>query len=454
MEGTHKNFVQAYREAGVRLVYEVMEEGAFANLLLNRFLKSSAVAVPERRLLTEIVNGTIRMVKHLDGVLNLFLTKAVHKQNPWLRNILRVSAYQLLFMDRLAVYACVNEAVELGRFFCGEKLSGVINGVLRNLIRHKDNITLTAATVPEYLSVYYSHPLWIVNWMLDLWPEEQVRQILIYNNQAPSVTVRNCSLRNSRAELREMLRMEGVETEESPAHPRALKLKPLPFSLENSRAFQEGRFYIQNPASMLAADILAPQPGEHIYDLCCGVGGKTTNLAEYMDNEGRITAVDLYDNKLSLLRRNCDRMNIGVVETVCGDLQKGLGSYLPGDRVILDAPCSGLGVLNRRADARWRIEPGTIKELSELQRQLLVQAASLVKPRGVLLYCTCTVHPEENETQIENFLRSRGDFQLEDFCERIPRIYNERADAQKGMLKIIPGRLDTDGMFYALMRRV
>jgi 16S rRNA (cytosine967-C5)-methyltransferase len=431
-----------------------MEEGAFANLSLDKYLKFSDVAMPERKLLTEIVNGTVRMIKHLDEVLNLFLNKAIHKQNPWLRSILRVSAYQLLFMDKLAAYACVNEAVELGRFFCNENLSRVINGVLRNLIRNKDNITLTANTTPEYLSIYYSHPLWMVNWMLSLWEEEQVRQILIYNNKAPSVILRNCSLYNSRTELREILHMEGIDTEENFAHPQALKLKMLPFSLEKSTAFQQGRFYVQNPSSMLAADILAPQPGEHIYDLCCGVGGKTTNLAEYMKNGGKITAIDLYAKKLALLRKNCDRMRIEKVEAVCCDLRKGLEGYLPGDRVILDAPCSGLGVLNRRADARWRIEPETIKELIEIQRQLLNQAALLVKHQGFLLYCTCTMHPEENEIQIENFLQAHSDFKLEDFCEKIPRIYSECASSQKGMLKIIPGQLDTDGMFYALMRRV
>ncbi len=447
--------VNNYRETGLRIIYQVLEEGAYANIELNKSLRANTYSINERRTITELVNGTVRMVMHLDEVLNLFLKSPINRQNPWLRSILRLSAYQLLFMHKSAAYASVSEAVELGKKFCNHDLSRVINGVLRNIVRRKDSIELPQGNDSE-LSTYYSHPLWIIALLRKNYPKEIVEEILKFNNKAQLLCLRNNCLKCSREELIELLNAENIVAIPMPIHGQALQVLELATSIADSECFKQGLFYVQDPASILCASILDPKPGEVIYDLCCGVGGKTTHMAELMQNQGIIYAFDLYEQKIDLLSKNCARLGITNVKAYCQDLRHGLENIELGNKVLLDAPCSGLGVLSRRADSRWRISEERIADLISVQKQLLMKAAACLLPDGKLLYSTCTLNSSENEELITAFINDNREFCLEDFSHLLPaelRNHCQSLGSTPGMMQIYPGQFGTNGMFFALLRR-
>lgn len=445
------------RKISLIVVHGVMEKGAYANILLDRHLRTSHLSAADRHLTTEIVNGTIRMLKHLDWVLNLFLHKSVSGQNPWLRNALRISLYQMLFMEKIPDYAIVNSAVELVRAKAGSKLAGVANGVLRNLARNR-----TAIRYPEggdscqYLAVFYSQPEWLVQKWLAEYDIELVRAMLTYFNQRPGMVLRNNEMMGTREELIAELELDGVYCQPSRRTPWGLSVEGLDKSLEKLQAYQAGRFYVQNEASMLVVSILDAQPGELIFDLCSGVGGKASFIAEQMRNCGIIEAYELYPHKLELLALNCARLGISIVH---GHPQDILALPVDMDRaagVLLDAPCSGLGVLNRRVDSRWKKTPDSLIELSQLQASLLERAGWMVMPGGRLVYATCTINQAENQDIVSGFLKNNPDFALEGFAAKIgyfPLDEEDQHNAAAGMLTILPGKYQTDGMFYALMRR-
>lgn len=450
------NGISEVRTAAVQITYEVNENGAYANLALDKYLRSSKLAAHDRNFLTEIVNGTIRMIKHLDWVLNHFLRTTIDKQNKWLRNILRVSLYQILFMDGTPDYAAVNDAVGITRSMINKDLSGVTNGVLRNIIRNKEKIEYPSKNnLVKYLSVYYSHPEWLVQDFLQSFGPAETEKILIYNNHPADVIIRNNILKGNREALEEKLETEKVICKPSSLTPWGISIKSQEKSLSELDTYQKGYFYVQNDASMLAAPILNPGEGSSVYDLCCGVGGKTTHLAEYMHNKGQISAFDLYQKKLELLKQNCLRLGINIVKEYSQDILQIDTSMSQAQSVLLDAPCSGFGVLNRRADSRWRKVPDDINELNRLQTELIKKAGELVKAGGVLLYSTCTINRKENEDIVLNFIKHNG-FELEGFAEQIkffPLDNEDKECASRGMLTLKPGKYNTDGMFYALMRR-
>ncbi len=445
------------RELSLEIVYNIMEKGAYTNIELDQYLRKYPLLVDDRHLVTEIVNGTIRMLKHLDWVLNLFLQKPLEKQNPWLRNCLRISLYQILLMDKIPDYAAVNSAVELSRKKAGSKLSGVVNGVLRNIIRGRDSIKYPEPVdSKEYLAVYYSQPEWLVQKCLEEYGIHATREMFLYFNRRPALILRNNELLGSRDELIGTLSKEGIHCQASNKSPWGMQVEAMEKSLEEIAAFQTGRFYVQNEASMLAVSILKPQMGENIIDLCCGVGGKTSFMAEQMNNVGKIDAYDIYDHKLALLASNCNRLGITIVEGHKQDIlgiNEGLNQ---AQGVLLDAPCSGLGVLNRRADSRWRKTPDSISDLLLLQSRLLQKAAAMVLPGGRLVYSTCTLNREENEELVRQFISINPDFIMEGFDGDIsffPLDARDKETAVGGMLTVLPGKYETDGMFYAKMRR-
>lgn len=454
MQGQTDQIGQDARELALNILYEVAEKGAYANLSLDKALRAARMPANDKKLVTEIVNGTIRMSKHLDWVLHLFMQKPMEKQNPWLRCILRMSAYQLLFMEKIPDYAAVNSAVELSRKKAGKALSGVSNGVLRNIIRNRTNFTWPHER-EEYLSVYYSQPAWLTHMWLKEYGDGQTENMFTYLNQRAGLVLRNNELLGSRTQLIKELAAEQVAATESQLMPSAIRVESMEQSLEELKTFQQGRFYVQNEASMLAAAILDPQPGDRILDLCCGVGGKSTHFAEVMQNRGTVMAVDLYDHKINLLQKNCQRLGINIVEACKQDILT-MPDEPVWNRVFLDVPCSGLGVLNRRADSRWRKSPEEINDLTKLQTALLQKAGAMVESGGILVYATCTVNKMENENIVQAFLNRNSHYSVDDMSVVVPFLpldTNDQNDARQGYLTLLPGRYQTDGMFYARLRR-
>ena len=445
------------RKISLLIVYQVMEKGAYTNITLDKYLRTANLLPDDRHLVTEIVNGTVRMLKHLDWVLNLFLRKPVATQNPWLRNVLRISLYQMLFMEKIPDYACVNSAVKLISDKLGSKLSGVANGVLRNIIRNRASLQYPDPTdIATYLAVYHSQPEWLVQKWLSEYELPVVQDMLTYFNQRPGLVLRNNELRGSRAELLEALNQDGVKCLASTLTPWGVQIEGMDKSLEELRAYQEGRFYVQNEASMIAVAILNPRMGEHLIDLGCGVGGKTTFMAELMNNTGKIDAYEIYEHKIALLKTNSARLHISIIAGHHQDILAMPTGPGMAQGVLLDVPCSGLGVLNRRSDSRWRKNEADIIGLNELQSSLLEKAGHLVAPGGRLVYSTCTINRCENEDIVLQYLHNNPVFVLEGFANELgffPLDEIDRSSAAAGMLTIIPGKYRTDGMFYARMRR-
>ncbi len=442
------------RWQALQLVFDIMENQAYANLALDKFLRKSALSAQERRQVTEMVNGTVRMAGHLDWVLNGFVKKGIEHQHPWLRNILRLSLYQILFMDAVPEFACVNDAVELTRKKVSPQMGSVTNAVLRNILRQRDRLHYPD-NESDYLSVFYSHPPWLVDKFLELFGAQTTREILAYNNLRPRLTVRVNTLLTSRSELLEQMQAEGVKCCPGETLPVSIQVEQSPQPIYKLSTYQEGKFYVQQEAAMLAAFILNPQEGETVYDLASGVGGKSIHLAEQMKNRGQVQAFDLYEHKLRLLQENCRRMHIDIVTPREGNILQ-LSGLEAAQRVLLDAPCSGSGVLGHRADARWRKTEAEIGELHSLQVAMLAQAGDLLADNGYLLYSTCSILREENEEVIEQFLQERSDFTLQGFADRLAGFPLDEGDLNKaraGMLTLLPGKYDTDGMFFALLRR-
>ena len=336
-----------------------------------------------------------------------------------------------------------------------KNLSGVTNGVLRNLVRKLSDLSYPEDKA-QFLAVYFSHPEWIVNLMLDKYGFDTTEQILAFNNQSPQLVIRHNQLQGTRKELIEILEQQNVSCRINNKTPWAINIDHLGISLESTTAYRKGYFYVQNEGSMLAAAILNVLPGQTVYDLCSGVGGKTTHLAEMMQNQGKIKAYELYDKKIKLLQANCARLGIDIIHACQHDILELDESDQLAARVLLDAPCSGLGVLNRRSDMRWRQNPDNMEQLTKLQLELLIKAGQLVDRDGLLLYSTCTINNAENERIVEQFLQEKPNYQLESFSAAITYFgldTNDANSADQGMLTIIPGKYETDGMFYALMRR-
>ncbi|MGI6412170.1 MAG: 16S rRNA (cytosine(967)-C(5))-methyltransferase RsmB [Syntrophomonadaceae bacterium] len=443
------------RHLAAQTVYRITENGAYTNLAIDKALRESGFDLVEKKLFTEIVSGSIRMLKHLDWVLNMFLNNGINRQNPWLRTVLRVSVYQMLFMDRIPDYAVVNDAVEICKTGTNQNLARVANGVLRNIARNRGKIEYPTEKVSR-LATIYSHPEWIVQYLLDNFDEVEAIRIMEYDNSYPRVIIRCNTLKGSREDLAFIdLRGEGYLASISSLTPWGIILQSSEKPLAQSMAFKNGLFYIQNEASMLAGAILGPKENEIVFDLCAGVGGKATHMAELMNNQGLIYAFDLYQHKINLLRQTCTRLGISIIKANAMDVLNLQINDPEADRVLLDAPCTGLGVLNRRADARWRRNREDIYQLQKIQTELLNKAANLVKKGGLVLYATCTITEEENQQVVCNFLKN-NDFALEGFAHNIeffPLDDQDRNDAVNGMLTILPGKYNTDGMFYALMRR-
>lgn len=443
------------RGLALRVLIDVEQNGAFANLALNKVLEKYRPGKLDRAFATELAYGVLRSLNTLDWVLAQFVSQPLDRQSIPVRNILRLGVYQLMFMDRVPNAAACNEAAVLARQYGHEGVVRFVNGVLRNVSRRLGEIKYPALheNPVEHIALKYSHPHWLVKrWLEEFGPEDTIAICRADNEPAPN-TIRTNTLKISREELAEKLSREGLSVAKTSFAPEGLYIEGFlsPGSLDS---FQEGLFQIQDESSMLAARALAPLPGSLVIDACAAPGGKTTHLAQLMENRGKILAFDIHPHKLDLIKENCSRLGVEIVEVAGGDARE-LPGRLHGqaDFVLVDAPCSGLGVLRRRPDARWRKNEHEIAELVQLQSQILDSASRCVKDGGVLLYSTCSITHEENLGQVENFLSGHPWFELEKLNENLPGGLDYKNTLSRGYIQIYPGSHGMDGFFIARMRK-
>jgi 16S rRNA (cytosine967-C5)-methyltransferase len=422
------------------------ESGIFVDTLLAQ--ARERLDARDSAFLLELVYGVLRNQALLDWKLNRFSAKPVDTTDAWTRNILRLGAYQMLFLDRVPVSAAVNTAVDLAKEH-GRK-HGYVNGLLRGLDRNRGAITdPDPRNTVLRLSTLYSHPAWLVKRWVSRFGTETTEALLRANNQSALLTIRTNVLKTTRAALRAALEAEGVQVSETICSPVGLNIISSPGWLRTLQAYRDGLFMVQDQAAQLISLLLAPQPGETILDACAAPGGKATHLAELMQNQGRVVALELDASRITKIRENSRRLGT----TIISPLQGNASNYHEGvfDRILIDAPCSGLGVLRRHPDGRWNKSEQTVNDHTVLQRRLLDNCSVLVKPGGTLVYATCTTEPEENEDVISAFLSdTRGMFMMDDPRPSLPEPARSLIDG-KGFFRTYPQAPEMDGFFGSRM---
>lgn len=443
----------AAREAALKVLLAVETRGAYAGLALEA--EARPLKGPDRGLATELVHGVLRHRALLDFTLGTRLQRPLASLPVPIRNVLRLGLYQLMSLDRVPAAAACNTSVELAKAYGHPGTAALVNAVLRGLAKVREAGDPWPAPpkdpFPVYLSITESHPLWLIERWLGRLGTEQARRLAQANNQAPPVTIRTNLLRTSRDELAGRLEAEGVSVMPGRHAPEALHMTGSP-ALEELEAFQQGLFSVQDEASMLVARVVAPEPGELVIDACAAPGGKTTHLAELMGDTGQVLAGDIHRHRLKLVGTAASRLGLKSVKLAAGNASRLGDKYkLRADRLLLDAPCSGLGVLRRRSDLRWRQSPQAIGQLAALQRSLLEGSCGTVKPGGVLVYATCSTEPEENEAVVAEFLTAHPEFAPDDIAPFVPA--SLAGACVGGSLRTWPHDHGTDGFFIARLRR-
>lgn len=439
------------REVALKIINDVTQNHAYANIALTREINRQKLSDQDRRFITELVYGTIKAKETLDWMISFYINRPITTIAPIILNILRMGMYQMFFLTKIPVSAACNQAVELTKKYGHVGTVKFVNAVLRNAGRTPEKIVYPdkEKNLAKFLALTYFHPEWLVTRWIERLGAEGTESLCSINNVTPSLCLRTNTLKNTRDELLAILESEGVVAEASEWTPEGIVCHSAP-ALSSLQSLRTGLFQIQDESSMLVAHVLAPQPGEFVIDTCAAPGGKTTHIAALMGNKGRIIATDIYNHKLLLIKENAERLGISIIENQELDATK-IGTKFSGqaDRVLVDAPCSGLGVLRRKADSRWRKEESMLKELPRLQREILHSAADCVKVGGVLVYSTCTTEPEENQAVVESFLRSRSEFVLQKTGEFLPVAGH---DAE--MVQLWPHVDHVDGFFIARLTRV
>jgi 16S rRNA (cytosine967-C5)-methyltransferase len=437
------------RRIAVDILNRIETEHAYAEPLLDAALSGEEIAnIHDRGLLTELVYGTLRMQGRLDWIVGQLYRGDAAALETSIRNILRTGLYQLLLTDRIPPFAAVNEAVGIARDLSPAS-SGLVNAILRNALRKKDTIVWPdMAKAPEKaIAVLHSHPPWLVRRLLAQFDIEETIAICRANNAIPPFTLRVNTLKASREQAIAALAEAGIAAEPTPFSIDGIILASPAAGLRETTLYKEGLIRIQDEASQLISRIVAPKPGERILDLCAGAGGKTLHLAALMNNRGSITALDLHSERLRMLREEAGRLDVAIVETRTADAAASMESFRGVfDRVLLDAPCSGLGTLRRNPEIRWRLAPADLNRFMQTQKLLLRNAAECVRPGGRLVYSVCTVAPEENEIVIADFLRNHRDFTLMPPANLPPALIDTQ-----GYFRTSPHLQGMDGFFAALL---
>jgi 16S rRNA (cytosine967-C5)-methyltransferase len=434
------------------LALQAIAHGGFADDILAKTLQQD-LSEPDKRLATELVYGSVRRQRTLDALISQLGKKSSDRQPPNLRLILHLGLYQLRYLTQVPPSAAVNTSVELAKKNGFAGLSGVVNGILRQYIRlsrcSESSDLLQLPTDPiQRLAVLHSYPDWIVEVWRSQFGLENTEKLCDWMNQPPRIDLRVNILRASVDQVEAAMQAAAVLVERSPVLPQALRLVNHGGAIRNLPGFEQGWWMVQDWSAQLVSHCVNPQPGETVIDACAAPGGKTTHLAELMGDRGRVYAYDKTPSRLKKVQQNCDRLGHQSIQIETADSRK-LTLTNQADRVLVDAPCSGLGTLHRHADARWRQTPATVQELATLQAELLNQAATWVKPNGMLVYATCTLHPAENENQIQHFLTTHPDWKLRSMMEPFAAKFGSSA----GWIKILPHQHATDGFFMAQLSR-
>ncbi|AFZ43595.1 sun protein [Halothece sp. PCC 7418] len=441
------------RKVAFNALRDVVLKGAYAEVALDRAFSQATLSPQNYGLVSELVYGIVRRQRTLDALIDQFASKPASEQPPKLRLILQLGFYQLRYLTQVPPSAAVDTSVELAKSNHLGKLSRVVNGILRQYIRQreKEGDPLHLPNDPiQKLGIQHSFPDWLIQLWCDEFGEATADQLGIWFNQSPNLDLRINPLKTTPEALEKALTEANIAYSPLPFVPLGLRLSSGVGKIEQLPGFTEGWWTVQDFSAQLVSYLLSPQAGETIIDACAAPGGKTTHIAELMGDEGKIWACDRAESRLKKVTNNAQRLQLKSIETRVGDARELSQFQNTADRVLIDAPCSGLGTLHRRTDLRWRQTPENLVQLAKLQQEILTATATWVKPNGILVYATCTINPLENEDVIQAFLSHHPEWKIEAPPETFPA---QSLVSSSGWLKVIPTEHNSDGFFMVRLRR-
>ena len=441
------------RSVAVKILTRVERTDSYLEKLIDYEIKTEQLNDYDKSLLNEICHGVIRWMRRLDWFLNGFYRGQWEKCMPEIKNTLRVALYQILFLNKIPDYAAVNEATEFVKKISTQKHADVVNGLLRTIIRTKEELVYPTREIDEvkYLGIMQSHPNWMVKKWIQRFGFDEAEKLAEANNKRPILTVRINTLRISKEDFLKRLSEKNILYRFCRYVDKFITLR-LMSKIYLDEDFKNGYYNIQDESAGLVSVLLNAKEDDLVLDMCSAPGGKSTHLSQLMNNKGKIMAVDKYDAKIIRLRENAERLgatNIEYVQDDASDFHSDIITSERFDKILLDAPCSGLGVLSKKPDIRWKREPEDILSLAKYQKKLLQNSAKYLKPNGVIVYSTCTIEPEENMDIIKDFLANNPEFKIDDASKYVSRdIVN--AD---GCIETFPHKHNIDGSFAARLIR-
>src|SRR5512136_1562525 len=446
--------VDTPRDFALRVLNDLSSKPGFSSSSLDNLFKSRHhLGERDRAFISQLVQGSIRWRARLDWTIGQISDSPLRKISIPVLNILRLALYQVFFLDRVPESAAVNEAVKQAKRRHPPYIVSFVNAVLRKACRNKNQISFPDRdkTPVDYLSVFHSYPEWLVRKWIREWGTDFAEALLEAQNRIPALTVRSNPLKINRGDLIRRLEDEsGIVGKATPYSPQGVRLEDFRGRVDQHKAFQDGLFQVQDEAAQLTSILLSPAAGESVLDLCAGYGGKTTHLAELMGDRGKVIALDMNGTRLVSLATNAVRLGIRSAVAVAADASRTLSSLfrVRVDRIVVDAPCSGLGVISRHPDGKWNKKEEDIPRLAQLQKTILNSACALLCRGGTLLYVTCTLSREENEEVVEVCLAGNKDMALMNLRDRTPLWARDLID-DRGFLRTFPHLHHMDGFFGA-----
>lgn len=444
----YKDFNPLYTTArglAIKILSRLDQSDSYLDKLLEYELAHCDLKPVDRALLTELVHGVTRWQARLDWILTGFYHGEFVKCIVPVKNAMRIALYQIMFLQRIPPFAAVSESVEFIKRLKGARSGNLVNAILRNILNNLNNIRypMRHDDVARHFSIIHSHPFWLVKRWLDRFGEEDSEALLRINNERPKIALRMNMMRCNTEEFFTFLQTQDVKRWDAPYNSERFILVGSLSSVREWKPFRDGWFSVQDISASFVAQLANPKRGNRIYDLCAAPGGKATFLAELMNDEGTIIALDKYAGKLGIIQENAERLQLKSISTQAQDARHFAPKEL-ADIVLLDAPCSGLGTLAKKPDIKWKFETTDFTPIVRTQREILKNAAKLVKPGGALVYSTCTIEPEENTEQVAWFLEHFPNFELDPAEAYLP------AEVCKdGFLQTLPHKHQTDGAFAA-----
>jgi len=439
------------RELALEALVNVEKKQAYSNLLVNNYLDSGKLNKKDAGLFTEIVYGTIQRTMTIDYYLTPYIEKQ-KKLEDWVKVLLRLTLYQMLYLDKVPERAAIYEAVEIAKKKGHKGVASVVNGVLRSIQRQGVPNLETMKNDVDRISIATSHPRWMVEKWVAQFGVENTERLCEMNLVPPSQTARVNTAKASVEEVISMLKAQGFDVEKGEVAPESIVSKK--GNLAYSNAFKNGFITIQDESSMLVARTLDVEHGQTVYDSCAAPGGKTTHIAELMKGTGTVISTDLHEHKVKLIKEQADRLGLTNIEVKAMDSRKAQEVFQNEmfDKILVDAPCSGFGVIRRKPDLKYTKTMQDVKQLATIQSAILNEVAPLVKKGGTLVYSTCTIDKEENTEVVKAFLENNQDFEIDmSIKDLVP--HKLETYIQDGMLQLLPHYFGTDGFFIVRLKR-